>query len=158
MNRTAVVALTAATLVAGLLVGAALMRSTNNPNFPKTTITLSPNPDQPGRCRAYTETRVLRAKRTVPVQWHLRGECSLAAGGAVQIRFTVEPGPALPIRPTQNGSAAVVNAWTTSDAASGTHRYKVWADFPDDANDYEMEDPDLEIVTFGFLRSLLTFW
>lgn len=157
MKKAAIATLTVGALAAGAAVGV-LLATRNHPSRPQTTITLSPI-GQTGRCSAHTEHQNLKARREAPIRWHLAGTCQLASGGVVQLRFTVLPSPTAPAAPTQQGNSRVILAWTTRDAdATRIHKYTVYADFPGDENDYPMEDPDLEIVTYGRMRSLLSFW
>jgi hypothetical protein len=150
MTKLALGGLVGGAAVAGFALGALLVdRLDETTRFPLTTITIEGA--QEGRCRTTTADQTLRARRRAPVRWMVvNNGCELAPGGVVQLRFENLPGPVQPATPTQVGN--IVLAWVLPDAdGSRVHPYKVWAHFPSSPdNDYELEDPDLEIVTFMF--------
>jgi hypothetical protein len=148
MNKLALGGLVGGAAVAGFALGAALIdRLDQEARFPQTTIRIGPDAQQ-GRCRATTADPRLRARPQAPVRWMVvNAGCDLGPGGVVQLRFESLPSPVQPDRPTQVGN--IVLAWVLPDAERRVHRYKVWAHFPSNPdNDYELEDPDLEIVMF----------
>ena len=148
MTKLALGGLVGGAAVAGFVLGALLIdRLDQDARFPLTTITIGPGGQQ-GRCQATTANQRLRARPRATVQWMMvNAGCDLGPGGVVQLRFETLPNPVQPERPTQTGN--IVLARVRDDADRRVHRYKVWAHFPSNPdNDYELEDPDLEIVMF----------
>ena len=108
----------------------------------QTEIYLIPGTD--GRCSATIKHQKIKAKRLDFVGWDIVPDgCSLPAGGKVEIRFT-DPATA-PTYDTVPSDPDFIVTIVLQGAQQRSHPYKIWAVFPDRAQNYVLMDPDLEI-------------
>jgi hypothetical protein len=100
-----------------------------------------------GRCVGDTKDKHLKARREWFVGWAIKPQgCTLPSGGLVQVRFT-SGSPLLIEQPS--GSDTYIAGYVNPSAENRTYPYKVWAHFPSSpSDDYILEDPDLEIVSY----------
>lgn len=144
MRKAFFVAVPVIALTLGYLAGSGRL-GFGGPTERRTIIMLRRHPSDAAKCISDTQDRRMRAKREWSVAWRInQGQCQLATGGVVQLRFATTS-------PMNVGSPTETNGWISGivrdNADILNYPYKVWAHFPQNpGQDYPLEDPDLEIV------------